>query len=66
MEAVLWARRSTFGVSASALPAQEWETELTEIVWTVRVHAAKGLAPVRPQVLLKAALNLKAQSAVKL
>ena len=54
------------GHAASALPPKDWETELAEIIWTVRFHAAKGLAPVRPQVLLKAALNLKAQSAVKL
>ena len=54
------------GHAASAVPPKEWETGLTEVVWTVRFHAAKGLAPLRPQVLLKAALNLKAQSAVKL
>ena len=54
------------GHAASALHRSDWETELTEVIWTVRFHAAKGLAPVRPQVLLKAALNLKAQTAVKL
>ena len=54
------------GHAASALPPKDWETQLTEVVWTVRFHAAKGLAPVRPQVLMKAALSLKAQSAVKL
>ena len=54
------------GHAASAVSPKDWVTGLTEIVWAVRYHAAKGLAPVRPQVLLKAALNLKAQTAVKL
>ena len=51
---------------ASALPPAQWQTQRTDIIWTVRYHPAKGLAPVRPQVLLKEALVLKAQSAVKL
>ena len=52
--------------AASALPPNQWETSLTEIVWTVRYHPAKGLTPVRPQVVLKDALVLKAGEAVKL
>ena len=50
---------------ASALPPVQWQTQLTDIIWTVRYHPAKGLAPVRPQV-LKEAMVLKAQSAKKL
>ena len=52
--------------AASALPPNQWETSLTQIVWTVRYHPAKGLTPVRPQVVLKDALVLKAGEAVKL
>ena len=54
------------GHAASALPPKDWETELTEVVWTVRFHPVKGLALVRPQVLLNDAVSLKAQVAVKL
>ena len=52
--------------AASALPPSNWDTNRMQIVWTVRYHPAKGLAPVRPQVLLKDSLFVKAQTAVEL
>ena len=52
--------------AAPALPPSNWDTNRMQIVWTVRYHPAKGLAPVRPQVLLKDSLFVKAQTAVEL
>ena len=52
--------------AASALSPNEWKTRLTNAIWTVRHHAAKGLQPVCPQVVLKDAVTLKAGAAVKL
>ena len=51
---------------ASALPPHEWNTKCTHIAWTVKFHPAKGLTPVRPQVLLRRTLTVKARSAVQL
>ena len=50
----------------STAPPSNWDTNRMQIVWTVRYHPAKGLAPVRPQVLLKDSLFVKAQTAVEL
>ena len=52
--------------AASALSPKEWKTRLTDIIWTVRHHAAKGLQPVRPHVILKGVVTLKAGTSVKL
>ena len=52
--------------AASALPPSERTTSLTHIIWTVRRHPAKGLAPVRPQVVLKDAVGLRVGAAVQL
>ena len=50
---------------ASALPWEEWETGLTSIQWHCKWNV-KGLSPIRPAVLLKAALTVPAKSAMPL
>jgi len=52
--------------AASALPPSKWDTGLTHIMWTVKFHPAKGLSPVRPQVVLKRDVRVTALKAVKL
>ena len=53
------------GHAGSALPPSRWDTELTRIVWTVKFHPAKGLSPVRPQVVLKCDLKVNSLKVVQ-
>ena len=51
--------------AGSALPPSRWGTELSRIVWTVKLHPAKGLSSVHPQAVLNCDLKVNSRKAVK-